>query len=948
MANPLQELHDAGQSIWLDYIRRDLLTSGELKRMIDEDAITGMTSNPTIFEKAISGSADYDAQIQDLAEERADAPHVFEVLATTDIRMAADILRPVYDRTDGADGFVSIEVSPEAANDTQASIDEAKLLWKDVDRPNLMVKIPGTREGAPAVEELLAAGLNINITLLFAVDAYVRVVEAYLAALERRVKAGQPIDRIASVASFFVSRVDTLVDKQLDAKLKQTQDPREQDQLKDLHGKAAIANAKIAYQRFQEYFGSERFEALKAHGARVQRPLWASTSTKNPAYRDVLYIEELIGPETVNTMPPATIIAFRDHGRVARTVDHDLPQAHAVLDELKQAGIEIDAVTAQLLEEGIKSFADSYTELRNGIDEKLKALADGSTQRQHAHLFAHQAAVDGAIERLTRENFVRRVWEKDPTAWTADETAAASIRNRLGWLDVSDHMLEQAPAMTELAEQVREAGYTHALLLGMGGSSLCPEVLRQTFGTRDGYPDLKVLDSTDPATIRAREAELDPAKTLFIVSSKSGTTTEPNDFFKYFWARVEALKGDRAGENFVAITDPGTPLQTLAEKYGFRRVFQNPPDIGGRYSALSYFGMVPGAIMGVDITALLSRAQRMEQCCVPVVPVEQNPGVLLGAAIGVLATAGRNKLTFVCSPPIGSFGLWLEQLIAESTGKEGTGVVPIATEPLGDPGDYGDDRLFVYVRLAGKEDAEQERRMAALETAKQPLLRITLQDPLDLGQEFFRWEMATATAAAILGINPFDEPNVQESKDNTKRLLREYESTQRLPQPRASVESDGIALSSRRALGGDGLVGGLRGFLSEVRPGDYVALMAYIEPTEENEQKLAQMRAAIETRLRVATTLGFGPRFLHSTGQLHKGGPNLGVYIQLTGVDGEDLAIPGDSYSFQILIDAQALGDLLSLENHGRRVIRLNLGTNVPAGLDAVRQAVTEALGIGQ
>ncbi len=559
-----------------------------------------------------------------------------------------------------------------------------------------------------------------------------------------------------------------------------------------------------------------------------------------------MYVEALIGPDTVDTMPPQTIVAFRDHGKVSRTVDTGFGQAHSVIADLEKAEISMDAVTAQVLGEGVKSFADSFTQLAVGIEQKLDELSKGSQHRQSLLLFDQQTAADAAVEGLKQQNFVRRAWDHDPTAWTPSETAAKSIKDRLGWLDVTEHMIEQLPVITGLAEQVRLAGYTHAVVLGMGGSSLCPEVLRQTFGVRAGYPDLMVLDSTDPR------------------------------------------------ENFIAITDPGTPLQRLSAERGFRKCFINPPDIGGRYSALSYFGMVPAAIMGADAAGLLDRAQRMEQCCVPVVPLEENAGAVLGAAMGALAQAGRNKVTFVCSPAIGSLGLWLEQLLAESTGKEGTGLIPIAAEPLGNPDVYGDDRLFVYLRLRQHADPDQDRWIEALEDGKQPQVRITLNDPLDLGQEFFRWEMATATAGSILRINPFDEPNVQESKDNTVRLLNEFDLYHKLPQPKPTVSGNGVAVVCDRDLGarsnGAGLTSALRSFLGEVRPGDYVALMAYIDPVDANEQVLQKLRSQIRDRLRVATTVGFGPRFLHSTGQLHKGGPDTGVFVQITGIDGSDQA----------------------------------------------------------
>jgi len=948
MGNRLQELHDAGQSIWYDNIRRGLLVSGEMQRMVDEDWITGLTANPTIFEKAITGSSDYDPAIAELAAQGLPALQIYERLATDDVRQVADILRPVYDRTNGADGFVSLEVSPALAFDTAGTIAEAKRLWSAVDRPNLMIKIPGTEAGVPAIEESLASGLNINITLLFSVAAYEKVMEAYLRGLERRAANQLAIDRIASVASFFVSRIDTLVDKLLDAKLTETLSTAAKETNRKLHGQVAVASAQIAYQRFRDTFSTDRFARLAQRGARVQRPLWASTSTKNPAYSDLLYVESLIGPDTVDTMPPQTIVAFRDHGRVERTVDRDPAWARAVMDDLQAAGIDINAATEQILQEGVKSFSDSFSEIETGIDKKVAELGAETSESQRLRLFDFEHAVNQQIELLRDENFVRRAWEHDPTAWTPDENAALSIKSRLGWLDVTTNMIEQVPSILELVESVRVEGFDRALLLGMGGSSLCPEVFRTTFGVRDGYLDLKVLDSTDPRAVRDCAREVDPARTLFIVSSKSGTTTEPNDFFRYFWAMVQAVKGKRAGESFIAITDPGTPLADLAADRGFRRTFLNPPDIGGRYSALSYFGIVPAALMGIDIGVVLSRAQRMEQSCVPVVPIERNPGVRLGATLAALAKTGRDKVTFVCSPEIGSLGLWLEQLLAESTGKAGTGLIPVASEPLGAPDDYGSDRLFVYMRLTDRPDESQDRGLDALDAVREPQVRISLDDPLDLGQEFFRWEMATATAGSILKINPFDEPNVQESKDNTVSLLKNFELFRTLPQPKPNLHSHGVSLSSNRTVPisgiGDGLAEALHGYFAEVRPGDYVALMAYIAPTEEHLRIFQRMRFKIRNVLKVPTTLGFGPRFLHSTGQLHKGGPDSGVFIQVTGIDGPDLEIPGESYGFQTLIDAQALGDLRSLEQHGRRVIRLDLRDDVASGLATVEAAIAEAL----
>ena len=508
MAKRLQELHDAGQSIWYDNIRRGLLVSGEMQRLVDEDCITGLTANPTIFERAITGSGDYDSAIAELASQGLRAQQIYERLATDDIRQVADILRPVYDRTNGADGFVSLEVSPALAFDTEGTIAEARRLWSVVDRPNLMIKVPGTDAGAPAVEELLVAGLNVNITLLFSVHAHEQVMEAYLRALERRVASGLPVDRSSSVASFFVSRIDTLVDRLLDEKMTEAAGAFAQKTNRKLHGQVAVANAQIAYQRFREVFSTDRFDRLQRKGARVQRPLWASTSTKNPAYSDLLYVEALIGPDTVNTMPPQTIVAFKDHGRVERTVDRDPAWARAVMADLQTCGIDIDAVTGQVLQEGVKAFADSFTDIETSLDKKLADLDPETHESQRLRLFDFEPAVNIQIERLRDEDFVRRAWEHDPTAWTPDEGAALSIKSRLGWLDVTTHMIEQVPSILALVESVRAEGFDHALLLGMGGSSLCPEVFRTTFGVRDGYLSLKVLDSTDPRALRDLAREL--------------------------------------------------------------------------------------------------------------------------------------------------------------------------------------------------------------------------------------------------------------------------------------------------------------------------------------------------------------------------------------------------------------------------------------------------------
>jgi transaldolase / glucose-6-phosphate isomerase len=924
MSNPLAELARAGQSVWFDQMERKLVSSGKLKQMIEEDDLRGLTSNPTIFEKAIGGSEDYDNQLRQLASQNKSSDEIYDELTIEDIGNAADVFRPVYDKTNGGDGFVSIEVSPLLAHDTQETIDEAKRLFARLQRPNVMIKIPATDAGIPAIEEAIAAGINVNITLIFSNEVYRNVIEAYLRGLERRAAKGQPIGDIASVASFFVSRIDAQADKQIETKLAQTSDPAAKLELEWLLGKVAIANAKMAYQLFKEIFGSERFRKLRDLGARVQRPLWASTGTKNPKYSDVLYVETLIGPDTVNTLPPATYAAFRDHGKVQPTLEAHLDEARDVLRKFEAHGFSLEKITDQLTADGVKSFNQSFESLAATIEARRDAVVRGLADRISLHLGDQQAAFDAAVQRADKEKFVERIWKKDATLWKSDDAHKKIIGNALGWLAVVEAMHNELGEITAFAESVRR-DFDHVVVLGMGGSSLCSEVVRRVFGKRDGWPALDVLDSTVPEAVRLLEARINLQRTLFIVASKSGTTTEPMMFHRYFYERVRSVKGDRAGENFVAVTDPATQLVRDAERDRFRKIFLNPADIGGRYSALSKFGLVPAAISGVDVAALLDRA--LHAAHVAVTPaVRKNPLAQLGLAVGALAAAGRDKLTLITPAPLDTLGLWIEQLVAESTGKEGKGILPVAGEPALNVADYGKDRLFVAVRLRRSDETARLRELTA---AGHPVIDIVLEDALDLGETFFLWEFATAVAGAILGIDPFDQPNVQESKDNTKRLLEEFSST-------------GTMAATGKRSGPDGEeVGKL---LASVNPGDYVAITEYFAETPRRDQMLAEIRRTIGSELKVATTTGYGPRFLHSTGQLHKGGGDNGVFLQLTGGPHEDVAIPGQKFGFGVLARAQAIGDLQSLVTRNRRALSVDLGEDVDNGLERLREFVKSAL----
>lgn len=923
MANPLARLIDFGQSFWLDNIRRGFTRSGELRRMIEEDGLRGVTSNPTIFEKAVSSSRDYDAGIKELvARGVTDPKALYDAITQQDIREACDVFADLYRASDGGDGYVSIELPPDLAMDTQASIAEGKRLWQAINRPNVMIKVPATEAGLPVITALIAEGINVNVTLMFGARYYERVIDAYFTGLETRLARNLPLASVASVASCFVSRVDTEADRRLTALIERA-DAARRPALEALLGKTAIANAKRLYRIYQASIATPRFQKLAAAGARRQRPLWASTSTKNPRYPDTYYVEALIGPDTVDTMPPATIDAFRDHGKVERTLDRDYDVWDAALAELEAAGISLDEITDKLLADGVVLFEDAYRQLFDVLREKAKAIAaDGIGRRTFVNL--DPTELGQTLDRLDAERFVQRVWQHDPDLWRpGDVKAAAIIRNRLGWLTVVETMQGCLADLHEFAQGVRRDGFTHAVLMGMGGSSLCPLVLRETFGITPGYPELHVLDSTVPEVIAALEERIDLRHTLFIEASKSGTTLESRSFGEYFFAKVsDALGGAAAAaRHFVYITDPGTPLAALGKERNVRRVFANPPDIGGRYSALSYFGLVPAAIAGYDVAALLDRAHGMMQACAAGVPARDNPGVTLGVALAQAAIHhGRDKVTLWASQPISTIGLWLEQLIAESTGKDGEGLVPVSGEPLGPPEVYGDDRIFAFLTLPGDEDARAARE--ALVAAGHPVVCLTLRDPRDLAEEFFCWEFATVTAGALLHLDAFDEPNVQESKDNTNRILAGGDGTGGV---RAVAPSDEAALGA---------------FIGQLRPKDYFVLGAFIGPAPQRDAALTAMRVAVRDATKNATTLGYGPRFLHSTGQLHKGGPNTCVVLQIVGRDRIRLPIPGQPFDFGTLKDAQALGDYQSLVAHGRRVLRVDLGDDIDGGLEALQRTL--------
>ena len=933
---PAAKLIEFGQSAWLDLIGRKLIQSGELARMVREDGVRGVTANPAIFEKAIVESDEYDAELSQLISQGRSALEIYETLAVADVTAACDALRPLFDVSKGGDGFCSLEVAPTIARDTKATVEEAKRFWKAVDRPNLFIKIPANPEGIAAIRETTAAGISVNVTLIFSNTVYAQVIEAYLAGLEERVNKGLPISQIHSVASFFVSRVDTAVDKLLEGK---------GEAGKPLLGKIAVANAKEAYQLFLRTIESPRWKALEAKGATRQRPLWASTGTKNKAYSDVLYVEPLIGRDTVNTLPLATLQAFNDHGKVADTVGQGVAEARADLAKLAALGIDLEQVCTRLTAEGLDLFSRALEGLlatvagRSGAQQFVRD--SGFTEQRGSRA----GDIDQGLEAARTKKAGSRLWARDTKLWGDDPKHVAVAANRLGWLDVTKKMRHDAPGLASFAKEAAQR-FKHCVLLGMGGSSLCPDVLVRVLGKQEGGLDLRVLDSTAPDAVRAAIQGFDLAKTLFLVSSKSGGTTEVSSFYKHFRGEVEkAGRGNTAapqqdatattsyGSHFVAITDEGSPLHQLARKEGFWRTWVNPTDIGGRYSALSFFGLVPAALLGLDVGRMLDEADKVALASAAQVPLKENLAVRLGAWMGGLAKNGCDKLTLLLSKEVAPLGGWIEQLVAESTGKSGKGVVPVDGEPLGAAAVYGADRFFVSLSFATeKHDA------SSLSAAGHPMMQWKLHDKYAIAGELLRWEIATAIAGAVTEVDPFDEPNVTESKEKTKALLGSAQGG-KLAAVEPSLRGAGLSLFTspshaavlRKAaatLGGASASSPahwIAAHLALGAEGDYVALLAYLLPSDELHKEFQELQGAVRDATRLATTFGFGPRFLHSTGQLHKGGANNGVFLQATSDGGADLPIPGDPYGFATLFAAQARGDLEVLVARERRALRVHV-----------------------
>ncbi len=767
--NPLQEIQALGQSIWLDYIRKDLLDSGELTRLVASGEVRGVTSNPSIFEDALATSTLYDRSIRPLAQADWSAEEIFDFVAVRDIRAATDVFLPLYEGTDGRDGYVSIEVNPQFAYESEATLQEARRLWAEVNRPNVMIKIPATEPGIPAVEQAIAEGINVNVTLIFSLERYGQVIEAYLRGLERRQAEGAALNHVSSVASFFVSRLDTLVDRHLESLIR-AEGPSA-SRAAALLGKAAAANAKLAYAQFQLAFDGLRFKTLELDGARAQRPLWASTSTKNPAYSDVLYVESLIGPHTVNTLPPKTMAAFRDHGHADRTIDRDLSASRAQLEALEALGVSMKAVTAQLEREGVEKFAHSFESLLQTIERRSDSF------RQEIRSL--QPAYRNSLKKLTEAEFSRMLWSRDGGP-SEDGSGPAQ------WLNAPQQAMAELAELQGLQEAIRREGRDVLGWIGLGPLADLAETIGE-LASGERSLERTELNSADPNSVR-RYLRLAPARrSLTVLSDSQLTEREIRLLLNMLWARAKRSRGNAAARSFLSLCRRDTPLGDSATKHGFRRVLHDQAEPGDLFAAFTNAQLLPLLLARLPVEQLIAGAVRMMHESGPAFETPASAGLSLGAALAAAVESGRGRLTFAADPSLEPFATWLVRQLARVCDPGGHRLLPIVGEPLGSPSVYGNDRVMLYLRREG----QLEDRIQVCVQAGLPAVLCEIQDLSDLGAEIYRWQLAVVAMNHLLGPPESAEEFARQVGERIERRLREYQKEGMQRPPRGSWKGNG-------------------------------------------------------------------------------------------------------------------------------------------------------------
>jgi len=968
MSHVMRQFAEAGQSVWLDFVSRPFLRQDGLSQLIERDGVSGLTTNPNTFERAIAYGNDYDESLREiLNHDPVDAAALYERLAAQDIRTAADVLRPVHDRTAARDGFVSFEVAPLLAFDSDGTLREARRMLRAIGRPNLMLKIPGTDAGFDAMRSLVAEGTNVNLTLLFSAAAYRSAANAWMDGLEQRLAAGKPVARIAGVASFFLSRIDRKADDWIDEHLASADveigipDAARLEQLSSLRGCLAIASARTAWEAYCEILASDRWQRLAAAGAQPLRLLWASTGIKDATYSETKYVDALIGPGTVCSMPPATLEAARIRRNAAPALASGIDEAHAALALAQQIGMPFDQMMVSLVSEGLEKFDQAYVNLLNALSTRRAAIL---CERQNAIHFSLPARLDQAVGRtlleVEQERLLARLWRSDVTPWIG-----ASSSGSFGWLAAAAGSRIDILAIERFAEALREDDIRQVVILGVGGASLGAEALAAVLGTAPSAAvrELFVLDSCDPDEILGLSNRLDFAHALFVVASKSGTTLETTLLHTYFYEQVsERLGVAAAARHFAVIAHGGTPLHNLAQERGYRASFEGDPQIGGAFSVLSSFGIVALAALGHDVVAFFDALAPMTYACAERVPAMSNPAGRLGVALAEAGRAGVDKVVILAPESLRGFGPWLSHLLSVATGKNGHGLIPILNESLDDAawydGQYGRDRLFVHLALdddaAAREGSieqaqahQVEAQVQRLTAAGHAVISLHLASRLQIGQEFFRWQVAAALASGLLDVDPFAQPDVSAgavrvagwmaSATAPASILRTFGPVCQISQPAGSSHSgfrislSGVAASMQPSeeFGKDWRI-----FWNAARPGDYAALLTFAARNAPQTRALQQLAGAIRQRCRIATLAGFGPRYLHSVGQLFKGGPDIGMFVVITRQPEQDIEVADCILSLGQVEQLQALADIEQLRARGRRCLHLDIEGDLMAALD--------------
>ncbi len=948
--NPLWELRGSGQGVWLRGLRRLFGQADFLAGLPASYGVSGVETDLVLLAGAVARGPEYRDSLASWAHSEPAARPV-EALLAEEAAIVARLLAPLYEETEGRDGYVSVDIDPSLAHDAEAMSTAIRRLRAAIDEPNVIPRLPPTESGCAVFEALTADGRSVQVGPVFSLAAVERVTSAFIRGARRLPERAAPPGRLASVISLGLASLDEAVDEVVQALIRAA--GGDTSGAESLLGSAATAIAKVACRRQRDLLANGLPVHLLPSGPGSLRLMWSDLATADPRRRRLRYVERLIGPDTVAVMPLGLLRDFAGAGLVEPTLGRRVDEAEEIIGEVEDLGIDLGAIGATLEAQHVDRLTLHYEELDNVIRAAIEAVgADEARAGERAAAGAPWSAAEPEIAGTLVDaehidgRLPSRLWQKDTSLWSDDPATRELIGNRLGWLD----LIESTPLMIRsvrgFVEQIEEGDVDDVIVLGMGGSSLCAEVCRQVFAV----DNVRIVDSTIPAHVAAVAAAVDPARTLVVVASKSGTTIEVQALLDFFYARAAPML-DRPGRRFVAITDPGTPLEQAAHERGFRRLWHAPTDVGGRFSAFSVFGILPMELMGIDSVAIHDSARRMAASCAAGTDPTVNPGTRLGVALFNAHESGRDKLTFSFSPALAAFGLWVEQLVAESTGKEGLGLVPIIEEPRGEADQYGDDRVFVALELAGAEVAGQGEWLDDLRAEGHPVMRFVLDDLHQIGAEFVRWQIAVATAGSLMGINPFDQPDVQASKDRTTAILAAYPTgtpmSDRAPVAMgtgwavfADLERD-VELAERQV--GDGLDRWMSAHLGRAQVPDYVALQAFVAREPRTRKAFQEIRRLLRERRGVASTLGWGPAFLHSTGQLHKGGPDHGIFLQITADDTEDIEVPGAGYSFGRLARAQSLGDLAALEERGRRVLRVHLSA-AASGAELLLEAVDRGI----